>query len=439
MRNVLWRGMCTKCKDLALMPSLTPADQPRVSRLRRALVAPLLLVLVGVALPHPAIGETPPLAPAGSDEAGRRRAQAELREAEGVFKAARGVQQAAAKRIPEAVEALTAAKARLAENSAEAQQAAENLAATRARLRELAVASYLGGGSAPSVDQLLRARDHLELARRAALMGTASDIQLEAATAYEAARDAANSEMEADVRAVEKAAAAKARAQTEVAAAEKRVAAAAKEVENRKLLLDLVTAAAPVAPSDIPRLFLDAYRRSAAAMARKSPGCRLSWTAVAAIGKVETNHGRYRGARLALNGDVSPRIIGLQLNGTNNTRQIKDTDLGVLDGDADFDRAVGPMQFIPSTWVRITQDGNGDGNADPNNAYDAALGTGNYLCRATRGGPVDVEEGLRTAFFSYNRSEAYVENVLNWMRTYDAIAEQLPPPPPPPAPAKKKR
>ena len=403
----------------------------------------MLFALVAIVLPSPAAGQasapTPPLAPLGADESGRRRADAELRQAEAALKSAKAARAGVSRRIPEADKALADARARLAANSVEAQQAAQNLADARARLRQVAVASYLGGGSAPSVDQLLRAHDEVDLARRAALMSTAADIQTEAAAAYQTARDAANSRMEHDVRAVESAAAAKAKAQTELAAAEKRVAAAAKEVENRRLLLDLVTAAAPVAPSDIPRLFLDAYRRSAAAMARKYPGCRLSWTAIAAIGKVESNHGRYRGARLALNGDVSPRIIGLQLNGTNNTRQIKDTDLGVLDGDADFDRAVGPMQFIPSTWTRITQDGNGDGTADPNNAYDAALGTGNYLCRATRGGPVDVEEGLRTAFFSYNRSEAYVENVLSWTRSYDSIAEQLPPPPPPPAPAKKKK
>jgi hypothetical protein len=43
-------------------------------------------------------------------------------------------------------------------------------------------------------------------------------------------------------------------------------------------------------------------------------------------------------------------------------------------------RAVGPMQFIASTWRRVQVDGNGDGRGDPDNIYDAALGAAVYLC-----------------------------------------------------------
>ena len=52
---------------------------------------------------------------------------------------------------------------------------------------------------------------------------------------------------------------------------------------------------------------------------------------------------------------------------------IADTDGGALDGDARWDHAVGPMQFIPSTWQLAGRDGNGDGTADPFNIDDAAL------------------------------------------------------------------
>jgi len=57
-----------------------------------------------------------------------------------------------------------------------------------------------------------------------------------------------------------------------------------------------------------------------------------------------------------------------------------DTDGGMLDGDTTWDRAVGPFQFIPSTWARWKADGNADGVADPQNIEDAALAAGRYLC-----------------------------------------------------------
>src|SRR5687767_9098537 len=59
---------------------------------------------------------------------------------------------------------------------------------------------------------------------------------------------------------------------------------------------------------------------------------------------------------------------------------IVDTDGGVLDGDARWDRAVGPMRFIPSTWQLVGRDGNGDGIADPFSIDDAALSAAAYLC-----------------------------------------------------------
>jgi len=94
------------------------------------------------------------------------------------------------------------------------------------------------------------------------------------------------------------------------------------------------------------------------------------------------------------------------------------------------------MQFIPSSWRAIARDGNGDGNMDVQNAYDAALGTAAYLCRAVASGGLDVDEGLRPALFSYNHSDAYVESVLGWQRTYAAMAPSMPAPP---RPARRRR
>lgn len=89
---------------------------------------------------------------------------------------------------------------------------------------------------------------------------------------------------------------------------------------------------------------------------------------------------------------------------------IEDTDGGELDGDTVFDRAVGPMQFIPSTWRLFEQDGNLDGELDPQNIYDAALASARYLCASTS--TMTTIEGELRAYFAYNHDTQYSQNVL---------------------------
>ena len=117
--------------------------------------------------------------------------------------------------------------------------------------------------------------------------------------------------------------------------------------------------------ADIPPLLLRLYATHSMAC----PG--LPWQVVAGIGKVESDHGRFAGATLQPDGTIRPAIIGIPLNGTNGTARISDTDDGRLDDDTVWDRAVGPFQFIPSSWAIFGQDGNADGIRDPNNVHDA--------------------------------------------------------------------
>ena len=150
---------------------------------------------------------------------------------------------------------------------------------------------------------------------------------------------------------------------------------------------------------------------------RPAPAAASSGGAWRASLEVEGNHGTYGGATLDSNGDATRRIIGIQLNGTNETAVVADTDGGALDGDAAFDRAVGPMQFIPSSWRAYEADGNDDGEKSPFNMYDATLAAANYLCIAGRG--LGADPGLRSAYFSYNHSLAYVDTVLGHARGYE--------------------
>ncbi|GII83554.1 hypothetical protein Ssi03_15440 [Sphaerisporangium siamense] len=115
-----------------------------------------------------------------------------------------------------------------------------------------------------------------------------------------------------------------------------------------------------------PGSYLELYKIAAA---RVCPG--LSWTVLAAIGQVESGHGRNNG----------PSSAG----------------------------ALGPMQFMPATWKAYGVDGDGDGTPDIWSPYDAVPSAARYLCAngAAQGGAK-----LRSAVYRYNHSWAYVDKVL---------------------------
>ncbi|MGA5357883.1 lytic murein transglycosylase [Streptomyces purpurascens] len=159
----------------------------------------------------------------------------------------------------------------------------------------------------------------------------------------------------------------------------------------------------------LPASVFAAYRRAEDRLAREAPGCRLRWQLLAAIGQVES--GQARGGRVASDGTTLAPILGPRLDGVA-FALIRDTDGGAHDGDTAYDRAVGPMQFIPSTWARWGADGNGDGRTDPNNVFDAALAAGRYLCAGGR--DLSVPAALDRAILGYNHSAAYLRTVRAW-------------------------
>lgn len=171
----------------------------------------------------------------------------------------------------------------------------------------------------------------------------------------------------------------------------------------------------------IPATVLDAYKKAEAELRASKPGCNLPWQLLAAIGQVES--GQARGGRVDANGTTVSRILGPVLNGSG-FAHISDTDHGVYDGDTTYDRAIGPMQFIPSTWEWAGRDGNGDGKKDPNNVYDAALAAGHYLCR--NGWDLSDDADLRKAILSYNNSQDYLNTVLSWLEYYRKGTHSIP-------------
>jgi hypothetical protein len=129
-------------------------------------------------------------------------------------------------------------------------------------------------------------------------------------------------------------------------------------------------ASSRLAVSDVPAAALDLYRRAAASC----PG--LSWTVLAAIGSIESDHGR----------SGAP---------------------GVHAG-ANFAGAMGPMQFLGGTWAAYGADGDGDGTRDVYNPSDAVLGAATYLCANGAGGLAHLADAL----WAYNHAGWYVDDVL---------------------------
>ncbi|MBY9074548.1 lytic murein transglycosylase [Nocardioides sp. WL0053] len=166
----------------------------------------------------------------------------------------------------------------------------------------------------------------------------------------------------------------------------------------------------------IPSAALAAYQRAEQVINAADPGCNLSWQLVAAIGRVESDHGRYGGNTLTDEGKSTPGIYGIPLDGSNGTAEIRDSDAGRFDDDQVYDRAVGPMQFIPGTWAVVGVDGDGDGTRDPQDIDDAALATAVYLCSGDE--DLATYGGQKAAVYRYNHSSEYVDLVISIMNAY---------------------
>lgn len=178
--------------------------------------------------------------------------------------------------------------------------------------------------------------------------------------------------------------------------------------------LDEVSAA-----TGIPRRALAAYAGAVIVKEDHRPECRLDWATLAAIGAVESDHGRHDGSSVDESGLVTPPIYGPDLDG-DGVALIPDSDGGEIDGTPDADRAVGPMQLIPEAWRNWHVDGNADGAQDPQNIDDAAMAAANYLCRASTA--FDTEDGWRAGIRAYNSPERYLGTVAKYAIRYAGAA-----------------
>jgi membrane-bound lytic murein transglycosylase B len=174
------------------------------------------------------------------------------------------------------------------------------------------------------------------------------------------------------------------------------------------------------ARTDLPRRALQAYVTAATITAQRLPACHLTWTMLAGVGRIESDHGQHQGDWINPNGTEGFPIIGPALDGSAGVQSIPDTDHGRLDDDVTWDHAVGPMQFLPSRWTQLGQRASGDGQPpDPQNIDDAALTAGMYLCQA---GDLAQPANWWAAAFRYNNSVVYGRAVFSAADAYAKAA-----------------
>ena len=170
--------------------------------------------------------------------------------------------------------------------------------------------------------------------------------------------------------------------------------------------------------TQIPERALSAYAGAAAQLAHTAPDCGLGWNTLAGIGQVESVHGQFGDSTIGEDGVVDPPIIGVALDGSEGVMEIEDTDDGEFDEDDEYDRAVGPMQFIPTTWERYAADGSGAGEPNIHQYDDAALTAAIYLCDSAD--DLTDDRGWNDAVAVYNQSVEYANDVAGFAEEYAA-------------------
>lgn len=175
--------------------------------------------------------------------------------------------------------------------------------------------------------------------------------------------------------------------------------------------------------TDLSMVVIDAYFRASVSMAERRPNCDISWDQLAGVGLIESRHGAFGGSEVGPDGQTTKEILGPVLDGEP-FAAISDTDGGALDGNTEWDRAVGPMQFIPGSWGIYGLDGNGDDVADPHNLYDAAYSAAEHLCRGHS--RLQNDANYRRSLLGYNRSEVYGSDVMAARSRYRAAVSLRP-------------
>jgi membrane-bound lytic murein transglycosylase B len=187
---------------------------------------------------------------------------------------------------------------------------------------------------------------------------------------------------------------------------------------TNRVIADPSWVARTASRAGVPIVAMTAYADAELLLDAEQPGCHIGWNTLAGIGWIESQHGTIGGRTLLANGYSSTTIVGPALNGVGYAAIRATPASTAWHGDPTWDHAVGPLQFLSSTWNRWGADGDGDGVADPRDINDAALAAARYLC--ADGHNLSTPAGWTAAVLSYNHQMAYVDDVANAANTYAA-------------------
>lgn len=333
---------------------------------------------------------------------------------------------------------LIAAQSRLTEQVNEAtrrhDKSSRLVASMQDSLRELAVTNYIRGGTSGSTHTGLELGAATDVRRERVMLEAVNVSQIsqvrenkDVISRTEAVLGSAGAELDELRVRVSDVTAARDQALADGARATQDIETMSKDLSDARLeaqVVGLGTGEGSEAGIGFQLAALNAYVKAATTVASERPRCGIRWQMIAGISRVEAAHGTYLGRHIQADGEVSEPIIGIALDGNNNTARIMDTDGGEIDTDPVFDRAVGPLAFIPLGWRAYGRDGNDDGKIDVQNINDGALATATLLC--SHGLDLGTDTGLRRAVFSYNHSDVYVDMVTGFVERYDAF--EIPPP-----------
>lgn len=163
---------------------------------------------------------------------------------------------------------------------------------------------------------------------------------------------------------------------------------------------------------DIPLRAMTGYAKTTVALSKETPGCRLSWVTLAALGKIASDHGRATGSSLDAAGVMTVPLA---------TVEVRDFYNKVVS----VPNASGPLQLAPSVWSQFQASANG-GKANTQNIDDATLTAGRALCAGGR----DLGQGQTwwTAVSTLQPAPLLMHRTLATVNVYGTVGQSPQPP-----------
>jgi hypothetical protein len=183
---------------------------------------------------------------------------------------------------------------------------------------------------------------------------------------------------------------------------------------------DLNTEAAGVAQglisTGVPQNVAVSIEKGFSRLRSDHPECKIDGAMLAAVASNES-HGWWD--RVKDDGIMRPPLYGVSLDGsgkggnrTPHINKLSQADKDRFGVTGRYIKAVGPTQFLPSTWINVEKEHGAQ--LDPQSMIDSTLATGLYLCNRAgiQNDPLASDDSAAKAFRGYNNSGSYVKSAM---------------------------